>query len=238
MSDTDGPGLARRLRESTKEIHDTSDKLVNLKLGVAMSDDKVWANGLLVFAKVFFQLEKSLDDYASLADLDVEGMRRTQAFEKDLDFFFGPSWRTQKDSQPVQDYVNHLKKLSEDEPYLLIPYIYHLYMGLLSGGQVLSKKRALTGADQDPEGSAVTTFPEETPSNMKKKLRSATNALGEELDSELQSRIVEEGINVFKWNNAIIKTVEGVNEIFYKKLFKWISILILILAVIIYYFSK
>ena len=52
MSDTDGPGLARRLRESTKEIHDTSDKLVNLKLGVAMSDDKVWANGLLVFAKL------------------------------------------------------------------------------------------------------------------------------------------------------------------------------------------
>ena len=231
MSDTDGPGLARRLRDSTKEIHDTSDKLVNLKLGVAMSDDKVWANGLLVFAKIFFQLEKSLDDYASLADLDVEGMRRTAAFEQDLDFFFGTSWRTQKDPQPVQDYVDHLQKLSEDEPLLLIPYIYHLYMGLLSGGQVLSKKRSLTGAPQDQKGSAVTTFSGETPGSLKKKLRSATNALGQELDPDMQSRIIEEGINVFKLNNTIIHTVEGVNEIFYKKLFKWVAILVLIIAI-------
>ena len=237
MSDgTDGPGLARRLRDATKEIHDTSDKLVNLKLGVAMSDDKVWANGLLVFAKIFFQLEKSLDDYASLADLDIEGMRRTKAFEADLDFFFGTSWRTKVDPKPVQDYVAHLEKLAQDDPLLLTPYVYHLYMGLLSGGQLLSKKRSLTGAPQDEQGTAVTTFPGETPGNLKKKLRSATNGLGEELDKDLKERIIEEGVNVFKLNNSIIHTVEGVNEIFYKKMFKWAAILVLILAILVMLF--
>ena len=52
MSDNDGPSFCRRLRDATKDIHDTSDKLVNLKLGISMSNDMVWANGLLVFAKV------------------------------------------------------------------------------------------------------------------------------------------------------------------------------------------
>ena len=54
MSENDGPSFCRRLRDATKDIHDTSDKLVNLKLGISMSNDVVWANGLLVFAKVSF----------------------------------------------------------------------------------------------------------------------------------------------------------------------------------------
>merc|ERR1711997_50303 len=87
MSDNDGPSFCRRLRDATKDIHDTSDKLVNLKLGISMSNDVVWANGLLVFAKVFFQLEKSLDEYPVLGDLDIEGLRRSHALEQDLDHF-------------------------------------------------------------------------------------------------------------------------------------------------------
>ena len=52
MTENDGPTFCRRMRDATKAIHDTSDKLVNLKLGLSMSNDMVWANGLLVFAKV------------------------------------------------------------------------------------------------------------------------------------------------------------------------------------------
>ena len=150
MTDTDGPTFARRLRDASKEIHDTSDKLVNLKLGVSMSDEKVWANGLLVFGKIFFELEKCLDKYPNLGDLDVEGMRRTAAFEADLDHFFGSSWRSKKDPEAVEKYIEHLRKLAEeDDPMMLIAYLYHLYMGLLSGGQLLSKKRQLTGSSND-----------------------------------------------------------------------------------------
>lgn len=130
---------------------------MNLKLGISLSDDKVWANGLLVFSKIFFHLEKCLDQFPSLADLDIEGMRRTLAFESDLDFFFGPSWRAKEDPEPVKNYIKHLESL-ESEPLLLIAYIYHLYMGLLSGGQLLSKKRQFTGADPNAKGNAVTTF--------------------------------------------------------------------------------
>ena len=57
MSSPQAELFTRRLRDATKSIHDVSDHMVNLKLGVAMSDDSVWAEGLLVFYEVFRFLE-------------------------------------------------------------------------------------------------------------------------------------------------------------------------------------
>ena len=95
-----------------------------------------------------------------MSDLDIEGLRRSQALEKDLDHFFGPSWRTKVNPEAVNKYIEHLQKIAdEDEPLLLIAYIYHLYMGLLSGGQILAKKRQIFGGDSEKApGTAVTTF--------------------------------------------------------------------------------
>jgi len=39
--------------------------------------------------------------------------------------------------------VDRLKEAEAEDPYLLVAYIYHLYAGLLSGGQVLRGKRRL-----------------------------------------------------------------------------------------------
>jgi heme oxygenase len=209
-------------------------------LGVALSDNGVWANGLLVFSKVFFQLEKCLDKYPSLSDLKIDSLVRTKAFEEDLDFYFGPSWRTKPDSDALTKYLAHLERIiEEDDPLLLVAYVYHLYMGLLSGGQILAKKKSLFGgatADGD-QGNAVTTFQGgETAGSLKKQLRSALNDLGPELDTNLQERIIQEGVNVFKLNNTIIETVEGVDEIFYKRLFKIVAVFMAILAILAYIF--
>jgi heme oxygenase len=43
----------------------------------------------------------------------------------------------------VKSYLEHLKKIENENPLLLAAYIYHLYMGLLSGGQILAKKRGV-----------------------------------------------------------------------------------------------
>ena len=74
----EGPNICRRLRDATKGVHDSSDKLVNLKLGVAVSEPSVWYHGLLVFSKIFFKLENCLDQCPSLGELDFEGLRRTK----------------------------------------------------------------------------------------------------------------------------------------------------------------
>jgi hypothetical protein len=41
-----------RMRARTKSIHAASDALVNAKLGVTMSDDSVWAEGL--FGHIYY----------------------------------------------------------------------------------------------------------------------------------------------------------------------------------------
>ena len=131
-----------QLRKATKTIHDLSDALVNAKLGVTISDDSVWAEGLLVFYEVFKFLEKSLTSHSDslIGDLLIPGMARTEAFENDLDYFYG-NWRDGYEIRPeVQQYLEHLERLDKENPYLLIPYIYHLYMGLFSGGQILAAK--------------------------------------------------------------------------------------------------
>ena len=53
-----------QLRKATKSIHDVSDALVNAKLGVTISDDSVWAEGLLVFYEVFKFLEDALRSHS------------------------------------------------------------------------------------------------------------------------------------------------------------------------------
>ncbi len=136
------PSLSQELRLSTRAIHTVSDHLVNLKLGVALSNDQVWAEGLTVFYEVFKFLEEASERTRDslLGELRVEGvMDRTAAFETDLDFYLGPEWKQKgryRVRPEVQAYLSHLRRVEEEDPYVLIAYVYHLYMGLLSGGQV------------------------------------------------------------------------------------------------------
>ncbi len=78
----------------------------------------------------------------------------------------------------------------------------------------------------------MTYFENQTPSGLKKKLRAATNAFAEDLDKDLQERIIQEGVTVFKLNNSIVQTVEGVNEIFYKRLFKFLAIVVVVAVIV------
>ena len=40
-----GGDFTKAMRARSRGIHDTSDALVNAKLGITMSDDSVWAEG-------------------------------------------------------------------------------------------------------------------------------------------------------------------------------------------------
>lgn len=160
----------------------------------AMSEDRVWAEGLLIFYEIFKYLEEALDrlSHTLISDLDIPGMRRKEAFEKvsalersircaskvyeidttifsslpfvfhekssgkpfqrfksnpifqDLAFYLGSNWKDgYKPRESVCQYLKHLEKIEQENPYYLMSYIYHLYMGLLSGGQILRRKKVL-----------------------------------------------------------------------------------------------
>lgn len=55
-----GSSLSACMRRATRRAHAASDALVNVKLGLALSDDGVWAEGLLVFYEIFRRLEEAM----------------------------------------------------------------------------------------------------------------------------------------------------------------------------------
>lgn len=68
-------------------------------------------------------------------------MHPLQALEQDLSYFLGKDWNgASYEIRPeVAKYLTRLKAVESENPYLLVAYIYHMYMGLLSGGQVREK---------------------------------------------------------------------------------------------------
>lgn len=70
---------------------------------------------------------------------------RKKAFEDDLTHYLGVDWKTLPKSMALENYLQHLQDLENDDTKLLMAYVYHLYLGLLSGGQILAKKRKMFG---------------------------------------------------------------------------------------------
>ncbi|XP_067009345.1 heme oxygenase 1 isoform X2 [Anabrus simplex] len=218
--------FTKQMRKATREIHAASDALVNAKLAFALSDNSVWAEGLLIFYEIFRYLEEAMDRLKDkhVGELDIEGMRRTKAFEQDLNFYLGNDW--QKNYTPresVAKYLLYLSKLETSDPDMLMAYIYHLYMGLLSGGQILARKRAiykklLPFSKQAEGGYAVTSFGDYPISKIKRNLVKAMNDVAQNLDEDTKNKLIEESKTVFVMNNEIIRTVEGANKVFLKKM--------------------
>ena len=202
----------------------------------ALSNDSVWAEGLLIFYEIFRFLEEAMDrlNHSLIGELDIEGMRRTEAFKQDLAFYLGKDW--EKHYQPrevVTKYVSYLKEIEMSNPYLLLAYVYHMYMGLLSGGQILQKKRQFFskffpfGGASDL-GYEVTKFGTHSIAHIKRELVKAMNEVAENLDEDTKQQLIDESRTLFLKNNEIIKTVKGATQVLIQKLVLLIAFFVLL----------
>lgn len=206
-----------------------------------MSDNSVWAEGLLVFYEIFRFLEEAMVRLKGtpVGEYKFDKLMRTEAFQKDLEFYLGEDWT--KDYSPresVTKYLIHLQELEKKTPILLVAYIYHLYMGLLSGGQLLNQKRRLMKkfipfGKEEVEGNAVTSFGDHKIANIKKKIVDTTNSIALVLDYKAKELLIDESKMVFTLNNAMIKTIHGTTFILLKKV---ILLLAIVVAVLTFYF--
>lgn len=189
--------------------------LVDFMITGLSSSDAVWAEGLLIFYEIYRFLEEAMKRHKEdlLGKLLLEGMERTKAFEEDLRHYLGENWTTFYSVRPqVAEYLLHLDKLEKQDSDLLMAYVYHLYMGLLSGGQILSKKREakaiLLLRPVELEGCAVTNFNGVSIGGLKREMKRLMNEIADTLDDEKKEALIEESKNVFRWNHKIIATVE------------------------------
>ncbi|XP_030374311.1 uncharacterized protein LOC115623897 [Scaptodrosophila lebanonensis] len=131
--------FTRELRKATKDVHNLSDTLINAKFAFALSDDEVWYDGLLAFYEVYKFFETHLPER-----LLPKELYRAEAFEKDFSHFYGADWKnTYEPRESVKKYIAHLEKVAAQNELLLFAYAYQMYMALMSGGQMLQKKRMI-----------------------------------------------------------------------------------------------
>lgn len=200
-----------------------------------MSDNKVWADGLQIFYEIFRFLERNTP-----AEWLPAEYHRTTAFESDLAYYLGDDWQSDYTvRESVHKYLNHLEEIKNKDKKLLIAYVYHLYMGLLSGGQILQKKRKLMNnivSSGNDGGCAVTSFEGYTIGDLKKRMRQLVDDLGDEWDEEIKSAVIQESRHVFELNNEIVATVQGAGRV---ALFKiGIATLVVVVAYFLYRIVK
>lgn len=196
----------------------------------ALSDNNVWADGLLVFYEIFRYLEENVPE-----DLLPLEFHRTKAFESDLTFYLGENWKRDYEIRDsVKTYLKHLYDIKTHSPTLLLAYVYHLYMGLLSGGQILQKKRSLNPLGSgDNEGDTVTYFDGYTIAELKKKMRDLVDTKAQEFDESMKILLIAESKMVFHLNNEIVRSVRGVNRANLRKFG-----IVLVIVIVIFYFLK
>lgn len=207
---------------------------------LALNNNDIWSEGLLVFYEIFRYLEENVSE-----NILPREYHRKEEFEKDLDFYKGPDWKkTYKIRVSVQKYLNHLYEINEKNPLLLIAFCYHLYMGLLSGGQILSKKRKLANKliarqrDDDviEPGNHLTSFPNKSILEMKNKFRHIIDEFSKDFDEELRGELIVESKMVFELNNDIIKSIEGVGAQLTKNLMSCLGYFsIAVLSIYLFY---
>jgi len=90
---------------------------------------------------VYEAMERSFDTLndASVKAMDYPVLRRSQALEEDMAYFYGADWKRQaKPSVATKAYVDHITKVaSGDKPWLLVAHMYTRYLGDLFGGQMM-----------------------------------------------------------------------------------------------------
>lgn len=198
------------LRSTTRVIHAESDRLVNLKLAVALTDVALYSDVLSQFYFVFRSIEdglrRSRDGDDRIQALFLDQMLRTEAFERDLEFFLGPDWKSRvKPSAHAQAYCDRIFEVAETKPVLLVAYVHTMYLALTAGGQILKSLIKRTLGLSGEYGLSVFEFPDVKHQELRKLIVDRINSL--ELSQVEREAVVKEAQRIFELNNTLARDV-------------------------------
>ncbi|KAG0362005.1 hypothetical protein BC939DRAFT_474677 [Gamsiella multidivaricata] len=139
--------LTDDLRQKTKGHHRKMDRLVQLGLFTVL-DYQIYRQILLGFYYVFRTFEEEYEKHTKGPDLHPwvaqaywPDIRRTEAFEADLAYFYGDDWKEHVcPSKQMQEYMDHIRDISKKNPERLVAYPATLYLGIFFGGQITRSK--------------------------------------------------------------------------------------------------
>ncbi|MGF1513853.1 MAG: heme oxygenase (biliverdin-producing) [Elainellaceae cyanobacterium] len=205
--------LATQLREGTKKSHTMAENVGFVKCflkGVVekTSYRKLVSNLYFVYSAMEEEMEKHRQ-HPILSKIYFPELHRKDSLEKDLHYYFGSSWREAIAISPAgQAYVDRIRKISAEQPELLVAHSYTRYLGDLSGGQIL-KKIAQRGMNlSEGQGTAFYEFEDiQDEKAFKETYRAAMDDLP--VDDATAQQIVDEANAAFGMNMKLFNELEG-----------------------------
>ena len=229
--------LTDEMRSATRKDHDQSDRLVNLKLALVLTSPTLYGEALGLFLPVFETLESILERTAKGHPTTIGKLtpllpilRRTPGLRADLAYYLTRERRDALENgwnQPPNDetnnntchaamaeYVQHLLRLETEHPVAILAYAYHLYGGVLAGGQIISRgvRKAMGLAKDKQDGVQVFHVQYDgTGISNKGLFQKVKTIFNEEMEFSAQEKqiLIQEGKEVFRLNNALVGTVKS-----------------------------
>lgn len=199
--------LSTRLRESSMTAHknaEGSSFIQNLFQGKC-SPEK-YAQYLWALREVYQTLEAAMTAHKKqpqVSCLFYPELFRTEPLNNDLKFWSqGELSGALKMS--VDAYKDHLVRLQQSKPYLLVSHAYVRYMGDLSGGQILGKILS----KRFPEGKGLNFYNYDFSDFTERKnvYRSQLDFIGEQVP-QFADELCREAITAFKLNERIFESL-------------------------------
>jgi len=139
MGETD-PNLLLEMRKATRRAHSIANALILSKLVIALTDAKLYAQALSSFLPVYQKLDQLMQLHAAVPGLStviaaVSSIPpRSEAMKSDLKHLLGSEWCSQlPSSSAAAAYADHLQRLADQDPVLLLPYVFSMHVPILLG---------------------------------------------------------------------------------------------------------
>ena len=204
--------LSTELKSGTKKSHSAAENtkfVASFLRGVV--DPEEYRKLIANFYFVYRAMEQEIGKNPIGAVIDDPVLNRTNALEKDLEYYYGSNWRTIVTQTPACiKYVERIHEIADsNEPYLLVGHHYTRYIGDLSGGQILKGIAEKTLPDL-PEGEGLHFYDFDEIKDAKaykNEYRYTLDAI--DLDQSQIDAIISEANYAFKLNMYMFDEIQG-----------------------------
>lgn len=238
---TDEGALANRINKETRQAHNKIDKMISIRLAIALKDPKMYRQGVQSFYHVFASIERNLEkqfnagnEWSSmLKEIWKPAIARTEKCERDLMFYYDE--RPEKFKTPMLseqiEFSRHIDEVTSKKPYLLLAYMHVMYLALFAGGRIMRssvskatglfpQKKGYTHEDIVSLGANLYSFDVEDEDFLRVEYkRDYELATRNGLTEEQKLEIIEESKYIFEQNAKCISEIEKHNLVKLRK--KW-----------------
>ena len=199
--------LSKELKTGTKKSHSAAENtkfVASFLRGVV--DPEEYRKLIANFYFVYRAMEEEISKNPIVAVIDGPVLYRTNSLERDLRYYYGPTWRSIVSPTPAcQEYVNRIRDVDK---LLLIGHHYTRYIGDLSGGKILKEITARVLKPPAGKGLDFYEFPSIPNAKLfKQNYRAVLDNLG--TDSSQENALITEANYAFRLNMYMFDEIQG-----------------------------